>query len=154
MKISTSPQRITPRHPVPTAAELDEFEPAQRYLYFAMRQAAAESRRLRMVAEDKSRPVDEYSISTSTETQSTVEVLPQFEFFSERIEAILITCNPPQTVTVQLGDRQWPVIVPASGIVVIAPISMLLDRNMRRIATTSPAAELTMELMGWADERY
>lgn len=107
-----------------------------------------------MVAEDKSRPVDEYSISTSTETQSTVEVLPQFEFFSERIEAILITCNPPQTVTVQLGDRQWPVIVPASGIVVIAPISMLLDRNMRRIATTSPAAELTMELMGWADERY
>lgn len=149
-----SANRITPRQPIPVPTEFHEWEPPQRYIYYAMKQAAQEMRRLRMQLEDRTRPVDEYNISSSTQAQTICEVQPQFDQFSERIESILLTCSPPQTVMLQLGDRQFPVIMPATGVIVLGPLSMLLDRNMRRIATTTPAAEITMELMGWADERY
>jgi hypothetical protein len=60
----------------------------------------------------------------------------------------------PATFTLQLGDRQWSLTMPASGVLVIAPLSLMLSRADRRLVSSASPGNWTLELMGWGDERY
>lgn len=110
----------------------------------------------RMVV-DQSKRVDEYQVQTLTiEADATVtnplEVLPVFEV-GEIIESIIVT-GPAGAFTLQLGDRVWNLVMPASQFFFIgAPMGMMLSRNDRRLLSSSVAGEWTLELMGRADTR-
>lgn len=59
----------------------------------------------------------------------------------------------PNTMVLQLGDRVWNLTMPASGILTISPIAVMLNRSdLRQLTVTSPG-EYTLELMGYADTR-
>lgn len=105
-------------------------------------------------ADDRSREVDEYRVQTLVpDSELTVTVQPQYDQISERIESVLVT-GPPGAVSLQLGDRTWALTIPATGILVIAPVSIVLNRNDYRILTSATPGDFSLELMGWADERY
>jgi hypothetical protein len=109
---------------------------------------------MRRIAEDRSRPVDEYNTQTLVGTSvSTLQVNPQFDTMPERIESVLIT-GPAGACNLQLGDRNWALTIPASGILLISPVSLLLNRNDNRIISSATPGAYFLELMGWADERY
>lgn len=102
--------------------------------------------------EDKSRPVDTYRPqSLIADSETVITVLPAFEI-NEVIESIIVS-GPPSAVTLQLGDRVWPLTIPASGILVIAPIALRLGRNDTRQLVAAVAGDYTFELMGYADNR-
>lgn len=104
---------------------------------------------------NRSNPVDEYNSApiTGTGTQSVVSVLPTYEYMPEMIESIIV-CGPAGSVTIQLGDRQWPVTIPAAGIIVIAPVALILSRNDARQLTAQTPGQYSLELMGIADRRF
>lgn len=102
--------------------------------------------------EDRSRPVDEYQPQEIIgEQETTLNVSPQWET-NERITSVLIT-GPPGTITVFLGDRIWPLTIPASGVLVIAPVSIFLSRGDTRQLTSATPGQYSLELMGYADSR-
>jgi hypothetical protein len=57
-------------------------------------------------------------------------------------------CGPVQ---MQLGRRVWNLQLPPTGILVIAPIQLKLDRNSTRELTSATAGDWAFELMGYAD---
>lgn len=59
----------------------------------------------------------------------------------------------PNTMTLQLGDRVWSLTMPASGVLIIAPIAVMLQRSDLRQLTVSAPGEYSLELMGYADTR-
>lgn len=102
--------------------------------------------------QDRARPVDSYRVQTLIpDAESTVTVQPAYEGV-ERITSILVT-GPPGPVTIQLGDRVWPVIIPATQILVIAPVQIELGRNDVRQLTAGTPGDFNMEIMGFADTR-
>jgi hypothetical protein len=108
--------------------------------------------RIPVMIEDHSRPVDEYRVQTLTpEATSSMTVQPQWET-AEIITSIVII-GPAGAVTVQLGDRTWNLTIPAAGILVIAPIALILGRSDNRILSSATPGEYNMELMGYADTR-
>jgi len=54
----------------------------------------------------------------------------------------------------KLGKRAWSLELPSSGILVIAPVCINLDRNADRSLTASVPGDWSVELMGYADVRY
>jgi len=106
-------------------------------------------------AENRSFRVDEYNSAaiTGAGSSASVVVQPTYEYMPERIESIVIT-GPTGAVSLAIGDRIWPLTIPASGILVIAPLSLLLSRTDARILTPASAGVFTLELMGFADRRY
>jgi hypothetical protein len=66
---------------------------------------------------------------------------------------VLIT-GPTGGISVQLGDRVWNLTIPATGVIVIAPVAILLGRSDVRQLTATTPGEYTLELMGHADDRY
>jgi hypothetical protein len=146
------PSRIAPTVKV---ADTEEPTPA-RFMQIALaridRMLGAISRQI----DDRTKPVDEYQVTSEYSGVSilTVEVLRQFDRISERITSVLVTGPPTTAFTLQLGDRFLNLTTDASGKVTIAPVSMLLGDNDRRILTSATAGNWTLELMGWADVRY
>jgi hypothetical protein len=65
----------------------------------------------------------------------------------------VITVSQP-LFNLQLGDRVWSLTLPASGILVMSDVNILLGRNDRRVLTSSLPGEWTLELTGFADNRY
>lgn len=107
---------------------------------------------LARMIEDRARPVDEYQPQELVgETESVLTVSPQWET-NERITSILIT-GPPGSVTIQLGDRIWPLAIPASGFLLIAPVSIFLGRDDTRTLTAATPGQYSLELSGYADTR-
>lgn len=106
-------------------------------------------------AENRSNPVDEYNSApiTGAATESVVSVLPTYEYMPEKIESIIVS-GPTGPVTLQLGDRQLAVTIPASGILVIAPVALILGRNDLRQLTAQTPGQYFIELMGVADRRF
>lgn len=103
--------------------------------------------------QDKSRPVDTYNPETVTlDAFSTITIQPAYEGM-ECITSIVVTGPAAGAATIQLGDRQWPVIIPATGILVIAPIAVRLGRSDNRVLTAAVAGDYSLELMGYADTR-
>lgn len=105
-------------------------------------------------AENRANPVDEYNSAaiSGAGSSASVTVQPTYEYMPEKIEAIIVS-GPAGTVVLQLGDRLLNLVIPASGILVIAPIAMMLGRSDARILTGPPGNYL-LELMGIADRRF
>lgn len=126
-----------------------------KYIALSLLKMKEQISQLAKMAEDNSRPVDEYLSQTlvpDSVTQLTIP--PQWEV-GELIQSVVIT-GPTATpqFTLQLGDRTWNLTLPASGILVIAPIRLLLGRSDNRVLTSPTAGQWTVELMGICDDRY
>lgn len=106
-------------------------------------------------AENRANPVDEYNSAaiTGAGSSASITVQPTYEYMAEKIESVIVT-GPTGQINLQLGDRLWTLTIPASGILVIAPISILLGRSDARILTPAAAGVYTLELMGIADRRF
>jgi hypothetical protein len=148
-----SDKRIFGRQ-VPDVKVPDVDEQPNQYIVDGLMALHKETRNLARIADDRSRPVDEYRTQTLTpDAELVVTVQPQYDQISERIESVIVT-GPAGAVTIQLGDRTWLVTIPATGVLVIAPVSLLLSRNDYRQLTSATPGDYSLELMGWADERY
>lgn len=103
---------------------------------------------------DQTNRVDEYQAQgyagTPGESQTTAQVLPDYEC-DEIITGVIVTGTPAGTFTLQLGRRNWPLVMPASGILVIAPIQIKLGRSDTRNLTAAAAGNWEFELMGYAE---
>lgn len=106
--------------------------------------------------ENRGNPVDEYNTTpiTGASTESSLTVQPTYEYWPEKIVGIIVSGPPATAVTITLGDRQWPVIIPAAGILVISPIAIILGRNDDRKLTSATPGQYFLELMGYADARF
>lgn len=154
-------QSQSPRSGVPEALHLHQpsvkAEPGTdvvpaKYFALAMVKLHAQMGKLAAMIEDNSRPVDEYQPMTlAAELTQNVNVPPQWEV-TEVIKSIVVT-GPAGAVSLQLGDRTWNVVIPASQILVIAPIRMILSRQDVRILTAGTPGQYNLELMGNCDER-
>jgi hypothetical protein len=106
--------------------------------------------------ENKGNPVDEYNSTpiTGAATESVVTVLPTYEYMPEKIMSVIVTGPPAAACTLILGDRQWPVIIPAAGILPIGPMAIILGRSDPRQLVAATPGQYTLELMGYADRRF
>lgn len=132
------------------------FTEPEKYMLVAIDHLRRSMRRLAMQVDDRTRPVDEYQ-TQSTDSPiglTTIETQPQFDQIAERIESILVVGPPNTAFTLQIGDRFLTMTTDAIGKALLAPVSMLLQRNDRRVITSAVAGNWFLELMGWADERY
>lgn len=108
------------------------------------------SRRIR----DTTRFVDEKRVQTlAGDSELIVQLLPQFERYGEHIESVIVGGPPASAVTVQLGERVWPLIIPATGILVLAPIGITLDYEDTRQLIAAVPGDYWLELTGYADVR-
>ena len=107
-------------------------------------------------AENRSNPVDEYNTVplTGAATESVVSVFPTYEYMPEKIEAVIVGGPPAAAVTLILGDRSWPLVIPAVGIIPIGPLAIILGRNDPRQLIASTPGLYSLELMGIADRRF
>lgn len=128
-----------------------EQEPL-RYLALALVHLRNEISKLPAMIEDHSRPVDEYRPQELVpDSELTMTLQPQWET-EERITSIIVT-GPAGSIALQLGDRTWNLTIPATGILVIGPISLFLSRSDARILTAQTPGQYTLELMGYCDTR-
>lgn len=106
-------------------------------------------------AENRANPVDEYNSAgvSGAGSSSSVVVQPTYEYMPEKIESIVIT-GPTGAITLQLGDRIWQLNIPATGILTIGYVGLILGRSDARILTPAAAGIFTLELMGIADRRF
>jgi len=56
--------------------------------------------------------------------------------------------------TLRLGGRTWSLSLPQTGVLVIAPVGILLDRTDERNLTSVFSGDWSLELIGYADARY
>jgi hypothetical protein len=146
-------QEIHTRH-LDALETRDLEETPFKFIALALVQLRNELKRIPVMIADRSRRVDEYSVQSLTpESALTFTVQPQFDLFDEVIESIIVTGPPAATANLQIGDRYWALVMPASGILPITSIGMILGRNDIRQLTASAAGEWSLELMGYADTR-
>lgn len=107
---------------------------------------------LARLIENRGYPVDEYQTGTGTGT--VVSLNPTYEYMMERIESVIITGPPSSQITVQLGDRFWSLVIPAAGVLPIAPLGVILGRSDIRQLTAQTSGQYTMELMGYGQRRF
>jgi hypothetical protein len=105
--------------------------------------------------ENRSNPVDEYNSGNISGAGSSTSVIvqPTYEFMPEKIVAIIVS-GPAGQINLILGDRNLTLVIPASGLLVIAPVQMLLGRTDTRTLTAATPGVYFLELMGWADRRF
>jgi hypothetical protein len=146
------PHELNPARP--DSVEVPDIErvPA-RYVAIALTRLHAQVSAIAKMIGDYSRPVDEYrpQVPLSGDSETTFQLQPQWET-PEIIRSIIIT-GPTGSITLQLGDRVWSLTIPASGIIVISPIAVMLERSDLRILTASVTGQYTLELMGNCDDR-
>lgn len=157
-----SPRAKEPGMPIhlrhPDTIDTKDIEQAPlKYNALALIHLRNEIERLANLIVDRSRPVDEYNVQTlvaeALPQGNQLILQPQFET-GEIIESIVITGPAAGTATLQLGDRAWPIVIPASQILFIgAPLVLGLSRNDNRILTATTSGEWSLELMGYADTR-
>lgn len=128
-----------------------EREP-MKYVALALVHLRNQNANLAQQIADHSRPFDEYLPRTLTgDSETSINLQPTFES-TERVESIIIT-GPPGNVSLQLGDRLWALTIPATGILVIAPVHITLERSDNRQLTAATPGQYSLELMGYVDER-
>jgi hypothetical protein len=65
---------------------------------------------------------------------------------------LTITTQPqPAPFTLKLGKRAWNLLLPASGVLVIAPVAIKLSRSDDRYLIAPTPGDWSMELMGYAE---
>jgi hypothetical protein len=137
-----------------TVPEIEQVP--QKYIALALVHLRNQLARVAKMAEDWSLIVDEYTpMSLSPESELVLTVQPSYEI-TEYIMEVLVIGPAAATVTLQLGDRVWPLILPATGYISInlAPAGFPLSRSDVRQLTATVAGEYFLELMGRADNRY
>lgn len=145
---------IHTRQPVkPGATDEESAEPG--FEYEGLQQLLEQFETIARAAENRANPVDEYNSAavTGAGSSASVTVQPTYEYMPEKIETVIVT-GPTGAITLQLGDRLWALTIPASGILVIAPVAILLGRSDSRILTPAAAGIYTLELCGIADRRF
>lgn len=126
-----------------------DVAPEAKWMLNTLARLYGELKNLSKIVEDRTKPVDEFTPQTTMSTELTLEIQPTYEI-PVRVTSILVTGPAGQTVTVTVGPRNWTVVIPASGVLVIAPISMIVNREDHRTITATVAGDYSLELMGWA----
>lgn len=105
------------------------------------------------LAQDWSHRIDEYQpMEWTPDSETVIEVFPEYELCDEVIEAIVITGpTASPAATLQLGKWITGITLPASQVLVIAPVKFKLGRNDRRILTPAAAGAWSLRLTGFAD---
>ena len=142
------------RQPVPPRTT-DEDVPASGYLTQGLTALLTQLDNIARQAENRSHPVDEYNSAalSGAGSSASVSVQPTYEYMPEKIETIIIT-GPAGGITLLLGDRIWALTIPATNVLVLGPMALLLSRNDARTLTAAAAGVYTLELMGIADQRF
>lgn len=142
-----------PQSPDMRASEEEQKLPEE-WLEHSLRRLTQSLSDFTSLIEDRSHRVDEWQAQSLADNVTTVQTFPDYEF-DAIIESVVIT-GPTATpaFTLQLGRRYWNLTLPASGILVISPISITLSRDSTRQLTSATAGNWTLELMGYADTRY
>lgn len=136
----------------PLEVESIDTVPA-RYFALALVELKKQMASIAKMVKDHSRPVDEYNPqSLAPESGMSLTLQPQWEV-GEVIESIVINGPPAGAVTLQLGDRVWSLIIPASGILVMSPVKVILSRSDIRMLVAAVPGEYFLELMGFCDDR-
>lgn len=152
-KLPAEGARIITRNPLQpqTSDKEEQAEDAVTLGLIHLREALEVVGRL---IENRADLVDEYVPGgTGVATTAQLTVPPDYEFAPEKIESIIIV-GPAGAITLTLGDRSWPLTIPASGILVIAPVAILLSRtDIRQVSAAAPG-NYSLELMGIADKRF
>jgi hypothetical protein len=106
--------------------------------------------------ENRSHPVDEYNTASlfAPSTTAVVTLFPTYEYMPEKIISVLVGGPPAASVTLLLGDRNLPIVIPAAGILPIGPLGVILGRNDARQLVSATPGTYFLELMGWADQRF
>lgn len=145
---------ISTRQPVRTETGDDE-QVSGEYAELGSKRLAAQLQTLAETIENRSNLVDEYNTAAITGAGSSAQfvVQPTYEYMPEKIESIVIT-GPAGAVTLQLGDRIWQLVIPATGYLVIGYVAIVLGRSDPRILTPASPGVYTLELMGIADRRF
>jgi hypothetical protein len=102
--------------------------------------------------EDKTHRVDEYRVQTlGPDANTSVVLQPEYEV-AEIITSVIVV-GPPATpaFTLKLGKRVWNLVLPASQILVIAPVVFSIGRNDDRYLTSAVSGDWSLELGGYAD---
>lgn len=131
--------------------------PPEKFVTVALARIHANLSKMARMLDDTSRPVDEYQVNATynaTENVTFVEVQPQFDIYGEMIRSLLVTGPPSTAFTLQLGDRSYNLLTDASGKLELQRTGFMLSRNDRRILTSVTGGNWTLELFGFADERY
>jgi hypothetical protein len=107
--------------------------------------------------ENRSNPVDEYNTATlsgGVGTSTVVTLQPTYEYMPEKILTAIVAGPPGASITLILGDRQWPIVIPATGILPMGPLGLILGRNDPRQIVSATPGTYFLELTGWADKRF
>jgi hypothetical protein len=106
--------------------------------------------------ENHAHPVDEYQTCAigGTSSISLLTLQPTYEYWPEKIISVLVAGPPAGAITVTLGDRIWPLVIPAAGILPIGPVALMLGRSDARTLSAATPGQYFMELMGFADQRF
>jgi hypothetical protein len=134
-----------------------ETMPPERFVMVALARIHKNISKLARTLDDVSRPVDEYQVNATysvVEGVTTVEVLPQYDIYAEKITGVLVTGPASTAFTLQLGDRSFGLLTDAQGRMLLPQTGFMLSRNDRRILTSATGGNWTLELFGFADERY
>lgn len=139
----------------PIRTEDAEEQTATEYLMAGFRQLQEALGEVARQTENRGHLVDEHNTGgmSGATSESTLSLIPDYEFWVEKIESVIVT-GPTGAVTLTLGDRVWNVTIPASGILVIAPIAILLSRSDPRQLVSATPGQYGLELMGIADKRF
>jgi hypothetical protein len=140
------------REPIPLTAP-GEKTPAE-YMAEALIELRDNLKAVVKMAGDATKVFDQYQPQTLlAESETTITLQPSWEY-TERVESLLITGPAAATVTVQLGDRVWPLIIGVSGYIYFDKLGVLLGRSDVRQLTASVPGNYSFELMGHADNRW
>lgn len=106
--------------------------------------------------ENHAHPVDEYNTCPlgGSSSQSLLVLQPTYEYMPEKILSVLVVGPPAAQVTLTLGDRVWPLVLPASGVLPIGPVALILGRSDTRQLSAQTTGQYFLELMGFADARF
>lgn len=102
---------------------------------------------------DQTNRVDEYRVQgnvTGGESLTTQFILPDYEC-DEIITSIIVTGTPAGAFNLQLGKRDWNLIIPATGILILGPVQIKLGRSDIRQLTAAVAGDWAFELSGYAE---
>ena len=140
------------REPIPLNAP-GEKTPAE-YMAEALVELRDNLKAILKMAGDSTKVFDQYQPQTLIAESETNILLQASWEYTERVETVLITGPVAASVTVQLGDRVWPLVIGVSGFISLTRLGVLLGRSDTRQLTATTPGNYSFELMGHADNRW
>jgi hypothetical protein len=134
----------------------DEEQLSPEYIAKGLLQVREALWELARQTENHGHPVDEYNSCPlgSNSSVTALNLQPTYEYWPEKILSVLVVGPPAAAITVTLGDRVWPLTLPASGVLPIGPVALILGRSDTRQLSAQTTGQYFMELMGFADARF